>query len=371
MRDPNPLLRRIKLSDLRLFSAVVGAGGMAKAATQLHISQPAVSKAIASLEQTLGVRLLDRHAGGVTPTIYGDALLQGSTAAFDDLGQSVGRIKFLNDPRTGKLRFACGQPYALGFVPGIIEKMSADYPGVRFDVFDVAEIASLKRRQIEVAITRQFTDFDDPDIHEEALFEDPVVVYAASDSPWARRRKMSLADLIDAPWILPPYNYPTGRLIVESFKASGFEPPKACVKTFTLDLILGLLATGRYVSIGPRSMLRICAKRLSLKILPIKLQHQAEFSRDHDAQGPHPQSGCRTLHQIRARGCEAARRGGLVLYANCAEWRPLVMALSGHRSCLSAPRCSPRRSHVGCGVILDRDEAVSVSRHVGYAPEAE
>jgi len=275
MRDPNPLLRRIKLSDLRLFSAVIGAGGMAKAATQLHISQPAVSKAIASLEQTLGVRLLDRHAGGVTPTIYGDALLQGSTAAFDDLGQSVGRIKFLNDPRTGKLRFACGQTYALGFVPGIIEKMSADYPGVRFNVFDVAEIASLKRRQIEVAITRQFTDFDDPDIHEEALFEDPVVVYAASDSPWARRRKMSLADLIDAPWILPPYNYPTGRLIVESFKASGFEPPKACVKTFVLDLTLGLLATGRYVSMAPRSMLRICAKRLSLKILPIKLQHQA------------------------------------------------------------------------------------------------
>ena len=185
MRDPNPLLRRIKLSDLRLFSAVVGAGGMAKAATQLHISQPAVSKAIASLEQTLGVRLLDRHAGGVTPTIYGDALLQGSTAVFDDLGQSVGRIKFLNDPRTGKLRFACGQTYALGFVPGVIEKMKADYPGVRFDVFDVAEVASLKRRQIEVAITRQSTDFDDPDIHEEALFEDPVVVYAASDSPWA------------------------------------------------------------------------------------------------------------------------------------------------------------------------------------------
>ena len=101
MREPDPLLRRIKLSDLRLFSAVVDAGGMAKAAAQLHISQPAVSKGIASLEQTLGVRLLDRHAGGVTPTIYGDALLQGSTDAFEDLAQSVGLIKFLNDPRRG------------------------------------------------------------------------------------------------------------------------------------------------------------------------------------------------------------------------------------------------------------------------------
>jgi len=274
MRDPNPLLRRIKLSDLRLFSAVVGAGGMAKAATQLHISQPAVSKAIASLEQTLGVRLLDRHAGGVTPTIYGDALLQGSTAAFDDLGQSVGRIEFLNDPRKGKLRFACGQPVAFGFVPGIIEKMSADYPGVRFEVFDNNNFETLKRRQVELAINRGLTGFEDADIHEEALFEDPLVVYAASDSPWARRRKISLADLIDAPWILVFYNSPGGRLIVEAFKASGFEPPKARVKTFRIDVVLGLLATGRYVSIGPRSMLRMCAKRLSLKILPIKLQHK-------------------------------------------------------------------------------------------------
>ena len=274
MRDPNPLLRRIKLSDLRLFSAVVGAGGMAKAATQLHISQPAVSKAIASLEQTLGVRLLDRHAGGVTPTIYGDALLQGSTAAFDDLGQSVGRIEFLNDPRKGKLRFACGQPVAFGFVPGIIEKMSADYPGVRFEVFDNSNFETLKRRQVELAINRGLTGFEDADIHEEALFEDPLVVYAASDSPWARRRKISLADLIDAPWILVFYNSPGGRLIVDAFKASGFEPPKARVKTFRIDVVLGLLATGRYVSIGPRSMLRMCAKRLSLKILPIKLQHR-------------------------------------------------------------------------------------------------
>ena len=127
MREPDPLLRRIKLSDLRLFSAVVDAGGMAKAAAQLHISQPAVSKGIASLEQTLGVRLLDRHAGGVTPTIYGDALLQGSTDAFEDLAQSVGRIKFLNDPRKGKLRFGCSNPLALGFVPSVIERMSADY----------------------------------------------------------------------------------------------------------------------------------------------------------------------------------------------------------------------------------------------------
>ena len=274
MREPDPLLRRIKLSDLRLFSAVVDAGGMAKAAAQLHISQPAVSKGIASLEQTLGVRLLDRHAGGVTPTIYGDALLQGSTDAFEDLAQSVGRIKFLNDPRKGKLRFGCSNPLALGFVPSVIERMSADYPGIRFEVFDTDDIVSLKRRQIELAITRRFLGHEDAEVREEILFDDPLLVYAASDSPWARRRKMSLADLIDAPWSIPFYNSPVGRLIVEAFRADGLEPPKARVKSFSIDVHLGLLATGRYISIASLSMLRMCAERLSIKILPVKLKHR-------------------------------------------------------------------------------------------------
>src|SRR5215213_2628315 len=74
------ILRRLKLSDLRLFQAVAEHGGMARAAAHLNISQPAVSKAIAALEATLSVRLLDRNPQGVEPTIYGRALLKGGIA---------------------------------------------------------------------------------------------------------------------------------------------------------------------------------------------------------------------------------------------------------------------------------------------------
>jgi len=78
-------LRRLKLSDLRLFLAVVQLGGMAKAAAHLNISQSAVSKAIGALERTLGARLLERHPQGVEPTPYGRALLKGGIAVFDEL----------------------------------------------------------------------------------------------------------------------------------------------------------------------------------------------------------------------------------------------------------------------------------------------
>src|SRR5262245_10448773 len=89
---------RLKLRDLRLLDAVVRSRSMAKAATQLNISQPAVSKAISELENLLGVRLLDRNRQGIVPTAYGRALLDCGVAIFDDLSQGVKKIEFLADP---------------------------------------------------------------------------------------------------------------------------------------------------------------------------------------------------------------------------------------------------------------------------------
>ena len=68
--------RRLGVRDLHVFFTVVQRGGMAKAAQQLNVTQPAVSKAIGDLEHTLGVPLLDRRPQGVEPTMYGAKTLQ-------------------------------------------------------------------------------------------------------------------------------------------------------------------------------------------------------------------------------------------------------------------------------------------------------
>jgi DNA-binding transcriptional LysR family regulator len=68
---------RLKLRDLRLLLAVVEWGSMAKAAAHLNLTQSGVSKAIAELEHTFGVRLFDRTAQGAEPTLYGRTLKRG------------------------------------------------------------------------------------------------------------------------------------------------------------------------------------------------------------------------------------------------------------------------------------------------------
>src|SRR5258708_15970954 len=99
--------RRLKFRDLQVFFAIVQAGGMAKAARQLGLTQPAVSDIVAGLEQMFAVRLFDRNPRGVEPTIYGRALLKRGRAAFDELRQGIKDIDFLSDPKAGQLKIEC------------------------------------------------------------------------------------------------------------------------------------------------------------------------------------------------------------------------------------------------------------------------
>jgi DNA-binding transcriptional LysR family regulator len=102
-----------------------------KAARELGVSHPAVSEVIADLEHALGVRLLDRSAQGVEPTIYGEALLKRSVAVFDELKQSIRDIEFLSDATTGEVRVGCMEAPWFTLVPDVILRFSKQYPRIK------------------------------------------------------------------------------------------------------------------------------------------------------------------------------------------------------------------------------------------------
>jgi DNA-binding transcriptional LysR family regulator len=92
--------RRVKLRDLHTALAVAEAGSMTRAAEELAVSYPVVSKTISELEQTLGVKLFDRSKSGVAPTHYGRALLKSGIAVFDayTLSASSSTVVLPSDP---------------------------------------------------------------------------------------------------------------------------------------------------------------------------------------------------------------------------------------------------------------------------------
>lgn len=263
--------RRLKLSDLRLFQAVMEHGGMAKAAAQLNMSQPAVSKAIAVLERVLGVRLLDRKPQGVEPTVYGRALIKGGIAVFDELKQTIRQIEFLTDPTAGELRIGATEAGAAGFVPAVIARLSSEYPRITFHVVtaDPATLASrhLPQRDVELAIGALSARH--PEIEQELLFDDRHFVMAGPKNKWVNRRNIKLADLVSEPWVLPPPDNIQSNYVSEAFRANGLEPPHSQVVSFSIPLCHHLLATGRFLTMHPVVMASL-GKHLPLKLLDVR-----------------------------------------------------------------------------------------------------
>jgi DNA-binding transcriptional LysR family regulator len=255
------VLRRLKLNDLRLFQAVVEFGGMAKAASRLNISQPAVSKAIASLENTLKVRLLDRTPQGVEPTQYGQALLDGGVAVFDELTKSVKQIEYLADPTSGEVRIGCTEAGAAGFVPAVIRQLTARYPRVVFRITTADPMTLVSRdlaeRRVELVIGAIPEPIPHKDVEVTFLFDDRHVVMAGEQNKWVRRRKIKLTRLMAEPWVLPPPESDIGRAIGEIFRKKGVELPQKRVETFSIPLSHHLLATGQFLTMHPVVMARL------------------------------------------------------------------------------------------------------------------
>jgi len=271
--------RRLKLRDLHILLTVVQRGSMAKAAAALAISQPAVSKAIADMEHTVGLRLLDRRRNGIEPTAYGSALVRRGLAIFDELKHGVEELAFLADPTAGQLRIGSTESIAAGLLPAIIERFSREHPRVHLDiaqaVMSTLHYRELRERSIDLLLGRIPTPFAEDDLETDIVYDDQVVVVAGRHSKWARSRRLKLADLASEPWILPPADTLPGSLAAELFRASGAaEMPRAPVTTLSIHLCCRLVASGRFVTTLPTSILRFAGRDLSLKVLPIKLPAQ-------------------------------------------------------------------------------------------------
>jgi DNA-binding transcriptional LysR family regulator len=264
--------RRIKLHDLHILTTVVQAGSMSKAAALLNTTQSTVSRSIAELEQTIGVRLLDRNAQGVEPTHYGRALLKRGIAAFDEIKQGIEDIRYLSDPGTGEVRIGCAPGMAEGIVFAVVEKLTRQYPRVVFHITPrgtLAQCEDLRARRIELGFVTGAVSEDDLDL--DVLFEEPLIIVAGIDNPLARRRKITLAELVDEPWTWPPAGTAFDARVIEAFRSVGLEPPRARVYYEGFSMRTRLAANGRFLAIVPTYIFKFATQHPSIKVLPVEL----------------------------------------------------------------------------------------------------
>jgi DNA-binding transcriptional LysR family regulator len=155
----------------------------------------------------------------------------------------------------------------------MIERFSEKYPLAVLYVDNVPTFSDafpvLRSRQYDLVFARLYEPLTSvaDDLNVERLFDDPVVVVAGKHNPWARRRKVDLADLVDEPWIMPGTHTWIHARVAEAFRERGLAMPKTRLVTLSWPLIAHFVFNGRHIMAYPKSV----AARHSLKVLPVKL----------------------------------------------------------------------------------------------------
>jgi DNA-binding transcriptional LysR family regulator len=273
MASSDRIERRVKLQTLHVLMTVVQTGSMMKAAERLNTGQPNISRSISELEHALGVRLLERHRRGVEPTAYGRALLDGSTIVFDSLRQAVKKIEFLADPTAGEVRIGSTPLLASSFVSAVVDRLSQRHPAVTFTLttgYVETLYHELCERNVDLLVTRKFGSITDERLAFEFLFDDPSVVATGAQNPWVRRRNISLAELANERWVLPPRGSNIEWIAMDAFRAGKLDYPRTTVVTDSPHVRISLLETGRYLTIFPASALRFSVFP-EIKVLPVAL----------------------------------------------------------------------------------------------------
>ncbi len=254
--------RRLRLRDLHAFFTVARCGSMAKAAVQLGVSQPAISKIVGDLEHALSVRLLDRNRRGVELTIYGQVLLQRGLVAFDELKQSVRDITFLADSSQGEVRLECPETVTSTFLPRLVERFSEKYPRVALHVDSIVSptlgLPALRDRKYDLILgwlpLPLPENFRADDLDVESILDDRLVVAAAKQNRWARRRKVDLAELVSEPWIMQAPDTWNHARLASAFQVRGLQMPTSNLVTLSVPLRIHFLANGPFISAIARSV---------------------------------------------------------------------------------------------------------------------
>jgi len=243
--------------NLKAFITVAELGSFSDAADRLYLTQSAISKRIALLEQQIGKRLFDRIARQVSLTEAGNELLPRARRILQEYENALQAINDLSGEASGTLRLAISHHLGLHRLPPILKKFAQHYPNVTLDIeFMDSEKAyeQVLHGRTEVAVITLALE-SHHNIHSKKIWNDPLRFICAQDHQLAELKKPHLKDLAEYPIILPGLNTYTGRIIQNLFQREGI-PLKAPMSTNYLETISTMVEIGLGWSVLPETLVR-------------------------------------------------------------------------------------------------------------------
>ena len=212
--------RHLNLRQIEAFKAVIENGTVSRAASILNVSQPAMSKLIAHLEEDTGLKLFDRVKGRLAPTVRGMRLYEEIDRIFDGIRQVENAVDAIRREQEGQLLVGVMPALSGSFIQQATMSFLKDRPSVFCSVQSRSSqwiVDWLVTRKLDVGLIS--SRVDNPYIATEPLMEHPLVCIMSRDHPLARQRVIRPNDLDQVPFIsFDPESY-TGQRIAPVFEA--------------------------------------------------------------------------------------------------------------------------------------------------------
>ncbi|MEH6497940.1 MAG: LysR family transcriptional regulator [Pseudoalteromonas distincta] len=243
-------------ANLSAFLAVAEHASFSRAADQLHLTQPAISKRIATLEQQLSARLFDRIGRHVTLTEAGRALKPRAEQIISALSDTHRALSNLSSRVQGRLSLATSHHIGLHRLPGVLRTFTLNYPEVALDIdFLDSEVAydKVMHGEIELAVITLAPAIEPP-IVGRIIWNDPLDFVVAPEHPLAAAANVSLAELAAYPAVFPGANTFTHNVVSQLFQEHGVTP-QISMSTNYLETIKMMVSIGLAWSVLPRTML--------------------------------------------------------------------------------------------------------------------
>ena len=248
----------MELRQLKYFLGILRHGNFNRAADALFVTQPALSKSMRSLEESLGVTLLERTAAGVIPTPYGRILANYAALACQELQRATEEITALSTHGSGRIVVGAGTAILRYLLPATFERVATLNPTLEVVIREGPREQlhiQLLRGEIDVAICTFSENLAGSDLSQEVILTDRPYVVAHHSHPLHQREVVNGRDLSRFRWIVPSAGEQEREQLKAMMLADGGSAPVVAVETTSSTLMAQLIGQQPFLSYLPGLLL--------------------------------------------------------------------------------------------------------------------
>jgi DNA-binding transcriptional LysR family regulator len=238
-------------NDLAYFLTVASTGTLARAAGQLGISQPAVTKAIQRLERKVGVALVERTARGSILTEAGKIFHARAVSVSGQLDSALQEARDIGGGHAGLLRIGTTPATARFALHSLFPTLLVERPAAHVKVttaFSDALLDAIDRREVELVVC-PLPDTLDASMVKEVLYDDPYSLMVSKAHPLAGRESVTLEDLVDCDWAASTRQEFARLQIEQAFAEQGFPRMRIVAEMNAMAALFLIVSTTQLVSL--------------------------------------------------------------------------------------------------------------------------